>query len=99
MTQIDRELSMKEKAEAYDKALEKFRQFMDGYSRREISKEELGDIFPGFLEPEDEKIRKDIISYIKAIANNKNISPDSKKECKTWISWLEKQGENKKRNE
>jgi hypothetical protein len=51
-------------------------------------------LHPELKESEDEKIRKDIIFYIKAIANNENISPDSKKECKTWIAWLEKQNSN-----
>lgn len=47
-------------------------------------KEKLEGIFPELRESEDEKIRKEIISYIKssgAVTNQK------------WIAWLEKQGE------
>lgn len=43
-------------------------------------------LFPELKESEDERIRKDIISYLKS---STAISP------KTWIAWLEKQGEQK----
>lgn len=43
-------------------------------------------LFPELRESEDEKIRKEIISYIKSSAAVTN---------KDWIAWLEKQGEQK----
>ena len=42
-------------------------------------------IFPELAESEDERIRKDIISFLKA---NKDFAED-------WIAWLERQGEHK----
>ena len=94
MELINRELSMKEKAEAYDRALE-IAKAWHKLDNNDLSNTDLETLFPELKESENEKIRKDIIFYIKAIANNENISPDSKKECKTWIAWLEKQGEQK----
>lgn len=55
---------MTQKEKAYDEALKKIRQFIDGYSRREISKEELEDIFPELKESEDERIRKSLIEHL-----------------------------------
>ena len=49
-------------------------------------KEKLDGFFPELCESEDEKIRKEIISYIKSSAAVTN---------KKWIAWLEKQGEQK----
>lgn len=97
MELINRELSMKEKAEAYDRALEIARAWYK-LDNNDLSNTDLETLFPELKESEDERIRKDIIFYIKAIANNENISPDSKKECKTWIAWLEKQDGQKSTN-
>ena len=82
--------TIEEKAKAYDRALEKIHQFIDGYSRREISKEELEDIFPELKESEDEKIRKALIKYYSFDKDGgshalDNITP------KQIVAWLEKQ--------
>ena len=53
-------------------------------------KEKLENIFPELKESEDEKVRKDIISYIQ-VANQ--VIPQFQKD--KWIAWLEKQGEKK----
>ena len=48
------------------------------------------EIFPELKESEDERIRKDIIAFLKAdkpFADNETLA--------NWISWLEKQGEQK----
>lgn len=79
----------------YEDALERAKKIVNNKYASLTWKDWLKNTFSELKESEDEKIRKDIISYIKAIANNENISPDSKKECKTWIDWLEKQGEQK----
>lgn len=49
-------------------------------------------IFPELKESEDEKIRKDILSFAENMLKN-NISKAQKDKFKFWISWLEKQGE------
>ena len=76
-------MTQEEKAKAYDKALEKIHQFIDGYSRREISKEELEDIFPELAESEDEKIRKALIRFHKSTIDVDGIKGDD------IIAWLE----------
>lgn len=82
---IMKELSIEEKAKAYDKALEKTQKWYDvntnaGY--RAIFEE----IFPELKESDDERIRKELIEYFRW--NVKQILNDfSNKEC---IAWLEK---------
>lgn len=47
-------MTTEEKAKAYDEALVKIHKFIDEYSRREISIEELKEIFPELREDYDE---------------------------------------------
>ena len=49
-------------------------------------------IFPELKESEDEKIRKDLIIYLRSILSNKKYGD---KFIESWIAWLEKQGEQK----
>ena len=49
--------------------------------------ETIEDIFPELRESDDEKIRKEIIDFVKRI-------DFTKEKSEKWISWLEKQGEN-----
>jgi len=49
-------------------------------------------IFPELAESEDEKVRKEIISYLKL---RKETSPSIPAAIGSWIAWLEKQGEQK----
>lgn len=88
-----KELSIEEKAKAYDKALDRAKEWLN-------IKEPFSDtctcvvesIFPELKESEDERIRKELIEHIKA---NKEVSfvlfnmfsPDDV------IAWLEKQGQ------
>ena len=71
-------MTQKQKAKAYDKAYKKVADRFGPYVADEI--------FTELKESKDEKIRKDIISYLKS---STAISP------KTWIAWLEKQCEQK----
>ena len=88
-----KELSIEEKAKHYDVALEKIHQFIDGYSRREISKEELENIFPELKESEDKQSKKWILEYL---YNGLRKSDEQfKGQFKAAIAWLEKQGEEK----
>jgi len=86
-----KELSIEQKAKRYDVALEKIHQFIDGYSRREISKEELEDIFPELKESEDEKVRKALIKFVQGIYMG-CCTEGAGKERDMFLAWLEKQG-------
>ena len=87
------ELSIEEKAKAYDEAIKKLRDFYRDYdtvSHLIDVKEELANLFPELCESEDEKIRKELMEFLsgKRIISNdlEGINID-----KTLI-WLEKQG-------
>jgi hypothetical protein len=58
-----KELSIDEKAEAYDKALERVKDFIEKQNPPAFDKNLIGTIFPELKESEDEKIRKEIINY------------------------------------
>ena len=82
--------TIEEKAKAYDRALEKIHQFIDGYSRREISKEELEDIFSELAESEDERIKHEI----KVVLANTDLSQFALEYTfADMLAWLEKQAE------
>ena len=76
-----KELSIEEKAKAYDKAIEKAKNW---YIDAQIDfKKSLETLFPSLKENENEKIRKELIKFVKV-----NI-PDEER----YITWLEKQKE------
>ena len=55
-------------------------------------------LFPELKETEDEKIRKDLITFLDEIwhlGKNANFDKWDKSDCSNWIAWLEKQGEQK----
>ena len=82
-----RELSIEEKAKAYDKALEKLRDFYRDYDIVSCLidvKEELANIFPELKESGDEKTRKEIMDFI----DTKTIDSDERRN--RWFSYLEK---------
>jgi hypothetical protein len=86
---IMKELSIEEKAKAYDEAIEKIQKYVkDDYGCTRLRPE---DIFPELKENEDERIRKAIKYCIKqgfiGCGKIENVTPD---EC---LAWLEKQGE------
>ena len=94
---IMKELSIEEKAKAYDEAIEKAKELhskFKGITARNVVEE----IFPELKESEDEKIRKALIKAIKMKAFPTStcggelfICGQSSDKC---IAWLEKQGEN-----
>lgn len=58
----------------------------------------LESLFPELKETEDEKIRKDLITFLDEIwhlGKNANFDKWDKSDCSNWIAWLEKQGEQK----
>ena len=76
-------MTQEEKAKAYDKALEIAKAWCK-LDNNDLSNEDLETLFPELKESEDERIRKEIINYIKTGTYHKD-----------WIAWLEKQGKQK----
>jgi len=81
-----KELSIEEKAQAYDEALEKARQLC-AYPTTKPFISDLQDLFPELCESEDEKTRKRIIALVNA--HGQGMYKDD------MLTWLEKQGEQK----
>lgn len=79
-----KKLLLEEKAKAYDEALEKARTW---YVDAQIDfKKSLEALFPVLKEDEDERTRKEIITFIKSVAYAKT------DDVKRYVAWLEKQG-------
>ena len=79
-------MTQEQKAKAYDEAIKKLRNFYRDYDTVSCLidvKEELANLFPELRESEDERIRKNIIAFIK----------ENYSSAKPWIAWLEKQSE------
>ena len=79
-------LSIEEKAKRYDEVLAMAKSTYNGSYKPEIAafvKVHFEEMFPELKESEDEKVRKEIVEYLK-----KNLRLE-------WATWLEKQGEQK----
>ena len=76
-----KELSIEEKAKAYDRALEIAKAWCK-IDNNDLSNDDLETIFPELKESEEERIRKEIIEYIKTGTYHKD-----------WLAWLEKQSD------
>lgn len=87
-----KELTIEEKAKAYDNALERARKLQEN-SNGMILKKWLWNIFPALKESEDERIRKGIIRNLEYLADR--AEGFVKDELKERIAWLEKQGKQK----
>ena len=89
-------MTQEEKAKAYDEALEKIREGLqplpDGAKISGVTRAFLEEVFPELKESEDERIRKDLLAFIKAPYVYDFIVHDR---VDPWIAWLEKQGEPK----
>lgn len=85
-----KELSIEEKAKRYDEAIERVKNIKTGkYETTFIFTEGLFEhIFPELAELEDERIRKQISSFLKEFEHDHYRSLD----FSSWIAWLEKQG-------
>ena len=78
----------KEKAKAYDEALERVKKM--------FSDKEIKYLFPELAESEDERIRNWIINDINYNMSNEPLNnSEYRKKAKKAIAWLEKQGEQK----
>lgn len=84
-----KELSIEQKAKAYDEALVRMKSWVKGEHPECFTEAQKAAefIFPEPKESEDERIRKDIIRVLKG-----EISFVSEKENEKFIAWLEKQG-------
>ena len=80
-------MTEKEKARAYDKAIEKIKYVMEHGVQPVLNKEDLQSIFPEIFESEDERIRKSIIAIINNYVDNSNTFKPK------MIAWLENQSE------
>ena len=81
-----KELSIEEKAKAYDNVREKIAVRFGSNVANEI--------FSEYEESDDERIRKDLILYLKSILSNKKYGD---KFIEDWIAWLEKQSDTQKK--
>ena len=81
-------MTQEEKAKAYDEALEKARMYRDNAKAVEeyaaVARYE--NIFPQLCESEDERIRKELIEYLRGDLDD--ITTD---DTDRWITWIEKQ--------
>ena len=84
-----KELSIEEKAKAYDIALDKIKRLLGTGSN--CSREELEYVFPELKESEDERIKREIIELIMLPTWKTEAEFYRRKELR---AWLEKQGEN-----
>lgn len=84
-----KELSIEEKAKAYDEALEKARKLC-AYPTTKPFISDLQDLFPELKESKDEKIRKEMILYFQEEIPQCSIQEHADK-MKEFIAWLEKQ--------
>lgn len=79
-----KELSIEEKAKRYDNIIEKANKMH--HENCEACQMCIEELIPELKESEDERIRKELIAYLK----NRDYDIDDK-----WIAWLEKQAEQK----
>lgn len=87
-----KELSIEQKAKAYDKALERAENEYQTHESFNGFREMLTNIFPELKESEDEKIRKEIINVFKSLGELKIPADINFADI---FTWLEKQGEQK----
>ena len=85
----------KEKAKAYDEALERAKAMIDDLRKGEdiLAVSDLEAMFPELRESEDERIRKELINFI--LYKAKGVSEEQEH---SWVTYLEKQKEQKPTN-
>ena len=67
-------------------------------ANKQMLNEALEFLIPELKESEDEKIRKDLITFLDEIwhlGKNGNFDKWDKSDCSKWLAWIEKQGEQK----
>ena len=86
-------ITMENYEEKYKEALERARTWKEKSGMPKNKQSILDDIFPELKESEDERIRKELLDYLDERRVIEMPTDTSVKE--EWISWLEKQGEQK----
>lgn len=89
-----KELSIKQKAKRYDEAIERAKSKIKNDKDHVLYEDDVIEIFPELYEPNDDRIRKELIKLLRNLFNNYSyfIKDPFYTEC---INWLEKQGEQK----
>lgn len=82
-----KELTIEQKAKAYDEVVNKLKGFMAQGVNPLITRDDVQDFFPELKESEDEKIRIGIIAYLKNLRGKHELLPDE------WFAWLDKHGQ------
>lgn len=94
-------MNTEQKAKAYDEALKRAREWSETKNGYYTPKELCEEIFPVLKESEDERIRKELIEYIKDQQSSFISPPDCRDKYEeeennkynSWLAWLEKQEE------
>lgn len=95
MTQNNKTMDYKKK---YEEALKKAKSiYIDATKEHCTHTDWLENIFPELAKSDDEKIREGLLALLKELVELGGVAQDtwSLKECQQYISWLEKQGEQK----
>lgn len=91
-----KELSLIEKADAYDRVSKEVRDFFEGKTKMPFDVDKtLEFLFPELKESEDEKIRKELLEHCKNQAEPYIRTGNKCPQIQSWIDWLEKQGKPK----
>ena len=98
------ELRIEEKARRYDEVVDEIKKLRDMLLKEGVINKDgiicdnFNRIFPELKEGEDEKIRKDLITFLDDVwylGKKANFDKWDKADCSDWINWLENQGEQK----
>ena len=88
-----KELTIEQKAQRYDKALERAKEcHIDGLSLNQPVKDVIEHIFPELKESDDERIRNFISNELACLRATEGKGSDRYEELTNAIAWLEKQG-------
>ena len=87
-----KELTIEQKAKAYDEAIRIAQELYNNPNSSNIGKWYVCTVFPELQESEDERVRESLLEYLHTLPNHYSHSGVCAPE---WIAWLEKQGEQK----
>jgi hypothetical protein len=85
--------TIEQKAKAYDKAIERAKEINNEHKAQPF--DVMLKVFPELAEPEDERIRKEIVDFICWATDRGCITKEQREKSNSWLAWLEKQGEQK----
>ena len=91
-----KKLSIEQKAKAYDEAINVAKSKIKNDKDHVLYENDITEIFPELTESDDERIRKELISFVRGMLvchDKPNTERDEKYE--SWIAWLENQYEQK----